>query len=75
MKKEESKNEINRTVAYVFYFRDEHRPDNFIGILPERRKDKSRITQESIMKWGKLAAGINVDANSIWYVEVKEQWT
>ncbi len=70
MKKGESEKEINKLVAYLFYFKDEHRHDNFIGILPERRKDKTRVSLESIMKWAKLAAGNNVDPNSIYYIQI-----
>ena len=39
-------------VAYEFYFNDGHEEDSLIGILPERRKNRRRITQKSIMKWG-----------------------
>jgi len=40
-------------VAYEFYVYDEKGELDFFGIHPERRKDPLRITQESIMKWGK----------------------
>ena len=41
-------------VAYEFYVHDEMEEFNSIGILAERRKDPLRISQESIMKWGKM---------------------
>jgi len=42
-----------------------------IGILPERRKDPLRITQESILKWGKMVAGDDVNANNIYFVQIE----
>ena len=60
-------------VAYEFYLNDGCEEPNLIGILPERRKNGRRITPESIMKWGKLAAGCYVDPNSIHFVQVELQ--
>jgi len=57
-------------VAYVFYFRDGCEEDSLIGVLPERREDKRRVTPKSIMRWGRLAAGSNVNPNSIYYVRL-----
>jgi hypothetical protein len=39
-------------VAYEFYCRDSIKGYQIIGVLPERRKNPSRITQESVMNWG-----------------------
>ncbi len=58
-------------LAYEFYVHDEMGELDFIGILPERRKDPLRITQESIMKWGKMLACDNVDVNNIYFVQIK----
>ena len=58
------------TVIYKFYFNDGRGEDSLIGILPERRKNKRRVTRKSIMKWGKLAAGSNADPDSIYYVRL-----
>jgi hypothetical protein len=41
-------------VAYEFYLNDSEGNKRLIGILPERRKDPMRITQESILRWGKM---------------------
>ena len=57
-------------VIYEFYFNDGREEDSLIGILPERRKNKRRVTRKSIMKWGKLAAGSNADPDSIYYVRL-----
>jgi len=58
-------------LAYEFYLNDERKEASLIGILPERRKNKRRVTRKSIMKWGKLAAGNYIDPNSIYYIQVK----
>ena len=40
-------------VVYKFYLRDAIKGDIFLGILPERRKNPQRITDESIINWGR----------------------
>jgi len=40
-------------VAYEFYWLDPIKGYQPIGVLPERRKNPERITQASIVKWGK----------------------
>ena len=44
-------------VAYELYFYDKIRGYELIGILPERRKDPKRITEESVLKWGRMVLG------------------
>ena len=58
-------------VAYEFYVYDEMKELHSIGILPERRKSPLRITQDSIMKWGKMVVGDRVDVNNICFVRVE----
>jgi len=41
-------------VAYEFYLNDSEGNKSLIGILPERRKDPKRITQKSILRWGRM---------------------
>ena len=41
-------------VAYEFYLNDPEGNESLIGILPERRKDPKRITQQSILRWGRM---------------------
>ena len=40
-------------IAYEFYWLDSKGGYEIMGVLPERRKDSARITQESIKRWGK----------------------
>jgi hypothetical protein len=54
-------------LVYEFYRRDEMGRDLFVGILKERRKDKNRITEESILNWGKKAIGQNGEVGDIYF--------
>ena len=58
-------------VAYEFYWRDETGKEHFIGILPERRKNPERITQESVLNWGWMVIGHHSDVNDIHFVQVE----
>jgi hypothetical protein len=58
-------------VAYEFYVYDEMEESQSIGILPKRRKDPLRITQQSVMKWGKIVVGDNIYINNIYFVQVE----
>jgi hypothetical protein len=58
-------------VAYEFYWLDETGKEHLIGILPERRKDPERITQESILSWGWKVIGHDSDVNDIYFVQVE----
>jgi hypothetical protein len=58
-------------LAYEFYSRDEIGRDNLIGILPERRKNPQRITQESIINWGRIVAGDNTQVKDISFIQVE----
>ena len=57
-------------VAYEFYWRNEKESVHFLGILPERRKKAERITQDSILNWGKIIIGDNTDVKDIYFVKV-----
>ncbi len=43
--------------AYEFYSRDESGEVHLIGVLPERRRDQERITDESIINWARSLLG------------------
>jgi hypothetical protein len=57
--------------AYEFYWRDKIGRDHFIGILPERRRDPERITQESIMNWGRKVIGDDTRVRDISFIQVE----
>ena len=56
--------------AYELYSFDEINGYDLMGILPERRKNPTRITQESVMKWGTMLLGDRVNKKSIFFKKV-----
>ena len=57
-------------VAYEFYWLDPKGGYQIIGVLPERRKNPMRITKESVMNWGKMLLGNDVDSKSLFFKRV-----
>jgi hypothetical protein len=57
-------------VAYEFYWRDESGDTHLVGILPERRKNPTRITQQSIMNWVEKVIGNGLKADDIFFSKV-----
>ncbi len=57
--------------AYEFYFRDESGERYLIGVLPERRSNQERITDESIIKWARSLLGNESGINNISYSTIK----
>jgi hypothetical protein len=58
-------------VAYEFYWRGHKGKDNLIGILPERRKNLERITQESIINWGRKVIVDDTEVKNIFFTQVE----
>jgi len=58
-------------VVYEFYWRDETGKEHLIGILPERRKNPERITEKSILDWGRNIIGDHSDVKNIYFVQVE----
>jgi hypothetical protein len=57
-------------LAYEFYWRDPIRGFELIGILPERRRDPRRITNESVVNWGRKILGKNIDFGNLFFIEI-----
>ena len=57
-------------VAYEFYLKDPEGNKNLIGILPERRKVPKRITQKSILRWGRMLLYDTADRRSFFFEKV-----
>lgn len=57
-------------VAYEFCWLDSTGGYQIIGVLPERRKDPERITQEYIMNWGKKFFPKDSAINEIFFIPV-----
>jgi hypothetical protein len=58
-------------VAYEFYSRDERGKEHLIGIQPERRRKPERITNDSILNWGRNMIGDQSDVKSIHFVRLE----
>jgi len=58
-------------VAYEIYWLDPTGGYQIIGVLPERRKNPERITQESIMNWGGRIFGKDLNTEDIFFIQVK----
>ena len=57
-------------VAYEFYWRDPVKGYDLVGILPERRKNPARITQYSVIKWGRMFLYGNMNKKGIFFKKV-----
>jgi len=61
-------------VAYEIYQIYQNKPITryeFIGVLPERRKNPARITEESIINWGRNFFGRSLDINRIFIIQLE----
>ncbi len=54
-------------MAYELFSYDDKKGYEFIGILPERRKESKRITKESVLNWGRMILGNNTDDKKIFF--------
>jgi c-di-GMP-binding flagellar brake protein YcgR len=56
--------------AYEFYWHDPIKGYQPVGVLPERRKNPARITQESVINLARELLGDNVDVDKIFFIKV-----
>ncbi len=56
--------------AYEFYWRDATEKEHFVGVLPERRKNPERISDDSIINLGRKILGKNGDIKNIYFIKV-----
>ena len=52
-------------LVYELYTFNKKKGYESIGVLPERRKNPTRITKESIIRWGRMLLGDDVDSKDI----------
>ena len=57
-------------LAYEVYSFDNTNGYELIGVLPERRKNPTRRTRESVLTWGNILLGGNANSKSILFKEV-----
>jgi len=54
-------------LVYEIYAFDKKKGYELIGALPERRKNRTRITNESVIRWGKMLFGDDADSKDIFF--------
>ena len=59
-------------VLYQFYLWDDVSGHELVGVLPERRKTPERITDQSILNWGKANFCKNVQTQAVLFIKVLE---
>lgn len=57
-------------MAYEFYWRDEVKGYEVLGVLPERRKDPARITEKSVLGWVDKVFGNKFGTKDIYFTQV-----
>ncbi len=57
-------------LSYAIYAFEEIEKVHFIGLLPERRKNPERITQESISKFVRTFLGNEGDIDNLFFIEI-----
>ncbi len=57
-------------IAYQLYLWDAIKGFELVGVLPERRGNQERITDESIINWSRVKFGSYVKAEDIFLVKV-----
>jgi hypothetical protein len=55
--------------AYERYWCDGTGKFHRIGLLPERRSNLTRITQESVMNLGRSLTGNTLEVNSLYFIQ------
>jgi hypothetical protein len=58
-------------MVYEFYWRDPVKGYQILGVLPERRKNPTRITKESVLNWGEKFFGNNLNLNDMFFTETE----
>jgi hypothetical protein len=57
-------------VAYEFYWHDEIKGYELLGVLPERRKTPARITEKSVLGWVDKVFGNKFSIKDIYFIQV-----
>ena len=58
-------------IGYELYWHDPIKGYQLMGVLPERRKNPNRITEESVLNWGKEYFSKNSNLNEMFFLEVE----
>jgi hypothetical protein len=58
-------------VAYEFYWHDPFKGYELLGVLPERRKNPARITEPSVINWGRKFFGKSLNIEGIFILQLR----
>jgi hypothetical protein len=58
-------------VAYAFYLFEGIEKIHFVVLLPEKRKNPKRITQESIFDYMRTILGKERDVDTLFFIEIE----
>jgi hypothetical protein len=58
-------------LVYELYALKKKKGYELIGVLPERRKNQTRITKESVIRWGRMLLDDDVDSKDIFFKPVR----
>ena len=58
-------------IGYELYWHDPIEGYQLMGVLPERRKNPNRITEESVLNWGKEYFSKNLNLSEMFFLEVE----
>ena len=58
-------------LVYELYTFNKTKGYELIGVLPEKRKNRTRITKESVTRWGRMLLGDDVDSKKIFFKPVR----
>jgi len=56
---------------YKLYTFNKTKGYRLIGVLPEKRKNPARITKNSVMNWGKMILGNDLNSKGIIFKTVR----
>ena len=57
-------------LVYELYTFNKKKGYELIGVLPERRKNRTRITKESVVRWGRMLLGDDDNSKDIFFKPV-----
>ena len=58
---------VKYMLGYKLYLLDETKGYELIAVVPERRKKAKRITEESVINWGRTLLGNNRKGENIFF--------
>jgi len=58
-------------LVYELYALKKKKGYELIGVLPERRKNPTRVTKESVIEWGRILLGDDADSEGMFFKPVE----